>query len=251
MNECILVIPCYNEASRLDRESFSRFLNSNPGISLLFVNDGSRDSTGEILRELCADNSNAAMLDLEKNRGKAEAVRLGMLTAAGMCGDTPAMIGFWDADGATPLGEVLLFLEVEKRRGRMLLISGCRLRRLGCAVERSFLRHLMGRIFAAVVGGILRLPVYDTQCGAKLYDAAEVVDLFKEPFATKWFFDVEILCRMSALHGRENMLRSCYELPLTAWSEVGGSKLKFFAAAHDFVKLLILMMFHRKTGKNR
>lgn len=245
MKKCTLVIPCYNEADRLDRQAFARFLNDNPAVSCLFVNDGSRDATGEMLRNLCRGRSNAYLLELEQNQGKAEAVRLGMLAAAANT-DTP-LIGFWDADCATPLEELPRFLDAAAPG--VLLVSGCRLKRLGGEVERSLLRHLLGRSFATAISCFLKLPVYDTQCGAKLYRTAVVGTVCSRPFVTRWFFDVEIFCRMIAEYGREKVRRSCIELPLNRWAEVGESKLRLLPALGDFMKLVWAMEFYGHSRK--
>ena len=235
MNKCILVIPCYNEAERLDRAAFSAFMEQHPEVFFLFVNDGSSDATGAVLAKLCARRANAAFFELERNCGKAEAVRRGMLRALELDADC-GFIGFYDADLSTSLDEIPRFLELAG--DGMLMISGCRLRRLGGNVKRTFIRHLQGRIFATVISRYLKLPVYDTQCGAKLYARSEVAAIAAQPFVTRWLFDVEILKRLTDRHGNDEIIRRCCEMPLRKWSEIGGSKLRYCAILKDFLKLL-------------
>ena len=67
----IMVIPCYNEANRLRKELFTDFIRHNKEISMLFVNDGSKDHTLEVLRHICSENPGRLyLLDLPENLGK-------------------------------------------------------------------------------------------------------------------------------------------------------------------------------------
>ena len=235
MSECTIIIPCCNEAERLDTSSFASFMDRYPDIAFLFVNDGSTDRTRDVLIRLCAARPNASFWELAENSGKAEAVRQGILKAAESesCGN---FIGFWDADLSTSLEEIPRFLACA--RPGIWMVSGCRLRRLGGHVERSLIRHILGRSFATIISNYLDLPVYDTQCGAKLYAREEITAVTSRPFVTRWFFDVEILKRMKDRHGRSAMINNCYELPLQQWNEIVGSKLKYAATLKDFIKLI-------------
>src|SRR5262245_6982873 len=77
-----IVVPCYNEAQRLDVEAFRSFVAEDLKRQLLFVDDGSEDETAEVLVSLCARlPEQMHILRLEANRGKAEAVRRGLLRA--------------------------------------------------------------------------------------------------------------------------------------------------------------------------
>ena len=234
MTKAVIVIPCYNEAERLKTERFSGFLAEHREISLLFVDDGSKDSTAEILNVLCREHVNADVLLLPENKGKAEAVRQGMLHAAGT---NPPFIGFWDADLATPLSEV--FPMLKKAEQGYIYVSGCRLVTLGRQIRRKVTRHFLGRIFATAVSCHLGLPVYDTQCGAKIFASGLAGDIFSRPFVTKWFFDVEILRRMINRYGRETVTEKSFEYLLDHWQDEKGSKIKYFSALKDFIHLLL------------
>ena len=96
MSETLLVVPCYNEAQRLPRDAFLRFAQENPDTGFLFVNDGSSDETLTVLEQLASEHPQAIdVLDQQPNRGKAEAVRVGLLAAFAK---GPRFVGFWDAE---------------------------------------------------------------------------------------------------------------------------------------------------------
>jgi len=100
----LLVVPCYNEAARLDATAFTSMVDEIAGLNFLFVDDGSHDGTAEIHQRLCsARPGRIASLTLQRNQGKAEAVRQGLLRA--LAGPA-AGVGYLDADLATPPSEV-------------------------------------------------------------------------------------------------------------------------------------------------
>ena len=230
----LIIVPCYNEEKRLPAEVFSNFLKQHREIAFIFVNDGSSDDTGNILQELCSAHPNAELLELPKNKGKAEAVRQGMLQAVDR---NVRFIGFTDADLATPLEELLDMLNCTK--DSTLCISGCRFLHLGSKIKREPVRHFVGRIFATAASTYLDLPVYDTQCGAKFYASETIGKVFNTPFATKWFFDVEILKRLLRIYGKDRVIEDCFEYPLHCWEDKSGSKIRLFTVLKDFICLLL------------
>jgi glycosyltransferase involved in cell wall biosynthesis len=225
-----LVIPCYNEARRLDVRTFETFMAASPQVSFCFVDDGSRDGTIDVLNGLARSREGQVkVVRAAANGGKAEAVRLGMLQAAAW--KPFGFVGYWDADLAAPLDELLPMLQRAAECPDCLMVLGSRVKRLGVAVERRLARHYPGRVFATAASMVLRLPVYDTQCGAKLVAASMVPRLFAEPFRSRWIFDVEMLARLRNLVGRESMLRRVIEVPLGAWRETSESRVSWHAYA--------------------
>jgi dolichyl-phosphate beta-glucosyltransferase len=237
-----LVVPCYNEADRLPVSNFHVFYETNPGVRLVFVDDGSRDGTRDLLEGLarrCPER--VAVLRKEPNQGKGEAVRTGVLHSIEQF--RPDAVGFWDADLATPLDAVGRFVEVLKARPEIEMVFGSRVMLLGRNVKRKPMRHYLGRVFATAVSTMLRLPIYDTQCGAKLFRVEpHTRAIFAEPFLSRWVFDVEIIARYLGHYGRdaERMCQLIYEYPLETWVDVAGSKVHptdFFKALGDIVRI--------------
>lgn len=222
-----LVVPCYEEAERLDAEQCLALVGSHPKVDLLFVDDGSTDGTRDVLRAMEREAPDRiGWIGHEDNRGKAEAVRGGVLALWGRGGY--GAVGYWDADFATPLEALARFRRVLARRPEVDVVLGARVKLMGRTIVRRAWRHYLGRVFATAASIALRLPVYDTQCGAKLFRTGDHLEaLFGTPFRTRWIFDVEILARYVTHHRdipAERIEAGIYELPLTEWRDVAGSK---------------------------
>ena len=228
-----VVVPCFNEEKRLDTEAFLRFVAEKDEVTFWFVNDGSRDGTLPMLQRLAASGGDRIrVVDLPRNGGKAEAVRQGVLAAAQ---SAPDFVGFWDADLATPLGELDAMIDVMRIRPSVDMVFASRVRLLGRDIHRRAARHYIGRIGATLISLTLGIAVYDTQCGAKLFRSTPpIVSLFDRPFISRWIFDVEIIARLIEKRGRVAAAEAIYEMPLRAWKDVGGSKVR----SHDFLRAL-------------
>ena len=221
------MVPCYNEANRLDTAVFKSFRLPSDTLEFVFVNDGSTDSTLQVIQSLPG-----TVVNLERNSGKAEAVRRGILAAIDR---EPDFVGFWDADLATPLTELPAFLDVFRDRSEIDMVFGARVRLLGRQISRNPSRHYFGRIGATLISSTLGLAVYDTQCGAKLFRTRETLrDVFSTPFLSRWIFDVEIIARFVQRWGRDRVAKGLYEHPVTQWKDVKGSKVK----SQDFLRAL-------------
>lgn len=245
MQKTAIIVPCYNEAKRLNRQAFADYAVSNPNTSFIMVNDGSADGTWPLLRELGNKSGQQVIpVNLAANMGKAEAVRQGFCKAFEF---DFTYIGYWDADLATPLNEINTFQECLGSSGKDM-VFGSRVRLLGRPIERVALRHYLGRLFATLASLILQITIYDTQCGAKLFrNTKELQMVFSKPFATNWIFDVELIARIIAINDYLNnppIETSAVEYPLHQWSDIPGSKLRlpdFFKAAQELVSIAIFL----------
>jgi dolichyl-phosphate beta-glucosyltransferase len=251
LGNCAVVVPCYNEADRLRKDEFRSYLSRTSSASIVFVNDGSTDRTLALLEQLQSEMPGKAdILHRQRNSGKGEAVRCGMLQALSKPG--LAYLGFWDADLATPLDAVDDLLGVLVSHPEVDIVLGSRVKLMGRNIERRPTRHYLGRIFATCASVILGLPIYDTQCGAKLFRVTpSLVQVLQRPFLSRWIFDVELIARFLQLHAGDELVSGLiYEFPLHCWKDVPGSKLRprdFYRAARDL--LAIRRMYFSKPRR--
>ena len=242
----IIIIPCYNEGKRLPVNIFSKFLSEQNLVQFVFVDDGSTDNTFQILKSLNSRfPKQTEILKLSKNSGKSEAVRLGMLLALSK---KPDLVGFWDADLSAPLSEIYRFVSIFSNFHKIRWVFGSRVKMLGREIKRNELRHYLGRVFATLVSLVLDLPVYDSQCGAKMFRADEELEnIISEKFKSKWIFDVELVARLIKClrrTGKNSPQNIIYEIPLNTWLDIKESKLKirdFLRAAIDLFLIWKLM----------
>src|SRR5262245_14365777 len=164
-----VVVPCYNEADRLDVAPLLAYIDGHADASFLLVNDGSTDATASVLERAAAERpGRIRALQLAPNRGKAEAVREGLRDALAAGAD---VVGYLDADLSTPPAQIDDLRAALARPGVQVAI-GARIGMLGYDIDRSAVRHYLGRVFATAASLILQARVYDTQCGAKLFRAS-------------------------------------------------------------------------------
>lgn len=225
-----VIIPCFNEAERLaaNREAFL-----STTCDLVFVDDGSTDGTAEWVRSL--GQPHIHLLQLPSNAGKAEAVRQGILFSQTLPGARDMeWVGYWDADLSTPLSEADYFLRFATLHSERepAAVLGSRVSRLGSQIERSAVRHLLGRCFATVVKCLLpQINSYDSQCGAKLFRREWLDPVFGKPFLSRWIFDVEIILRL-----RDAEVLEC---PVRQWKEIPGGRFRIHRHAWGVLKDLL------------
>ncbi|SHJ28460.1 response regulator [Pseudozobellia thermophila] len=227
-----VVIPCYNEEERLSSEAFKQFAHQNLGYHLCFVNDGSTDNTLGVLEELRKENEgNISIYNCEKNGGKAEAVRLGVLHM--VQDEQYDYIGYLDADLSTDFRD---FDDLVKtlENSDFKIVSGSRISRMGAHITKESARRIISITINMIIQKILGMPFKDTQCGAKIMDREIVGNMFSKKFITKWLFDVEIFMRMRKFYGKEEAKRLICEQPLKRWIHADGSKLSM----KDSVKIV-------------
>jgi len=235
--ELAIVIPCYNEGSRLPVKRYKRFLNANPKVLLCFVNDGSNDTSLEVLEQLkTVYPSTVNIVSLYENSGKAEAVRSGILEC--LKNIDFRKIAYLDADLSTSLEECL---SISEQVGSSISFAfGSRISKIDTSIDRKRYRFLIGRCIATLISNQLDLKVYDTQCGCKIFNKELAGIVFQDGFNSRWLFDVEIFHRLIALYGKEQMRYIVKEVPLQSWHDIDDSKVPFsyfFKLWYDLYKI--------------
>lgn len=219
-----LVVPCYNEESRLNVQYWFGVIRKHTDVDFLFVDDGSKDETLRVLRSFQIF-PNVQVLPLKNNSGKGEAVRQGfhqVVRAMNVSIPEPMIIGFLDCDGAFSQDDISTVIDQSSR----LLIDGrryeafisSRVKLLGRKIERSNFRHVVGRLIATFISFGWPNAPYDSQSGFKMFLVTDDLQAaISKEFQTKWFFDLEILSSLR--------IGTIYEFPLNEWTEVNGSHL--------------------------
>ena len=243
-----MVVPCYNEEMRFNIPKWQEVISKLQNCHWIFVNDGSTDKTIGSLNQLTKNNVH--LVDLPKNTGKGEAIRAGFIFALVLSQNhSISRIGYLDSDFAFDLEDIrTVFLESESKLGegaKYRTIIGSRVKLAGRKIQRSNLRHYLGRAIATFICRGWALAPYDTQSGFKIFTFdSYFIEAMSRSFVTSWFFDIEILLRLEKMNSL-----GIWEIPLTEWSEIEGSSIKpidFFLILRQILQARFLVKQHCK-----
>jgi glycosyltransferase involved in cell wall biosynthesis len=228
----LIVVPCFNEAQRFKAEYFDQLVVIQ-NTFWLFVDDGSKDETANLLEKF-SKYPNTKALRILTNVGKSEAIRYGFLKGLDIQSDL-SWIGFLDSDGAFSIDDIKLI--ISKAQGTTMhgksAIFSSRVKLAGRKIDRKFVRHLYGRLIATWFGIIWKSIPYDTQSGFKIFrNTIDFRTAIQVVFQTRWFCDIEISARLAKL---QNGSFRIWEEPLYSWLDIGGSKISF----REIFRLLI------------
>jgi dolichyl-phosphate beta-glucosyltransferase len=245
-----IVVPLFNEAGRFHETPFLQLAQSDQ-LALLMVNDGSTDATGELLAQLARQSDAIAVLDLPTNQGKGEAVRRGLLLAMA---DGASLVGYYDADASTPPEQMLRLIDALRDDPNLTAVLGARVARLGSEIHRAATRHYAGRVYATLASLALGVDVYDTQCGAKVFRSGPALaQALQVPFPSRWTFDVWLIHRLMQGSDREPPVprEAFLEVPLDAWHDVRGSKMRPGDAVAALLEVTRLIRRRLAEGRAR
>lgn len=190
-----VIIPAYNEAKRIKRTLLSvhDYLSKQQyDYEILVVDDGSKDTTTNVVRDMAPHVSHLRVIYNKENHGKGWAVRQGMLQARG------EYRLFMDADNSTSIDQVdgmLPFLEKAGQGGQGydIVIGSRRIKGSRIAVKQPWIRDFLGGIFRTIVHTLVPLGLKDSQTGFKIFSAESALVIFSKQSIFRWAFDVEIL----------------------------------------------------------
>jgi len=233
-----VVIPAYNEASRLPaylREVASFLDGRGEAYEVLVVDDGSRDGTAERVRDFQAAHDRVRLIVEPSNHGKGYAVKTGMLSARG------EFRLFTDADGATPIAE-LRRLEPHLQAGADVVIGSRALKDPAVSVQARWQRVWSGRIFNWLVARLGLEGIADSQCGFKCFRGAVAEDLFRSLRTDGFGFDVELLLLAQ---------RRAYRIAEVAvnWADQPGSKVRVLTDGPRMVGQILRVRAGLARGK--
>jgi dolichyl-phosphate beta-glucosyltransferase len=182
-----IVIPAYNEERRLPRtlQEIARWVEQHgEPVEVIVAENASTDRTVDVVRAFQPGHAYVRLI-AGLPRGKGIAVRQGMQAARGrrrfLC----------DADLSMPIDQLDKFLAQPADRGDVLI--GSREAAGARRFNEPAYRHLMGRVYNAVVKALALPGFEDTQCGFKLFSATVADDVFAAATLSGWGFDPEVL----------------------------------------------------------
>ncbi|MEX2027927.1 MAG: dolichyl-phosphate beta-glucosyltransferase [Candidatus Curtissbacteria bacterium] len=208
-----VVVPVYNEEKRLGSgfDHYHSYLKKQKySWEIIFVNDGSRDKTLNLLEEFVKDKLQVKIVTYPKNQGKGYAICQGMKKAQGK------YILFTDLDHSVPIQTVETFFPYFEE-GYSVVIGSRRVKGAKIAVHQKPLREFLGRGFTAIVNMFIYWGVADATCGFKAFESSVAKKIFSKITVYDWAFDAEILyiCKKNNI--------KLAQAPVT-WSDARGSK---------------------------
>jgi dolichyl-phosphate beta-glucosyltransferase len=184
-----IVIPAFNESERIPAtlESVVNCIRQHGwSAEVIVVNDGSRDTTAQVVREFAANAPEVRLLENLGNRGKGYSVRAGILEAKG------EVVMFTDADLSAPIEEAeRLFAAIA--HGADIAIGSRWLQSSRQTHRQPLYRQVFGRCFNVVIRNVMGLKFADTQCGFKAFTREAAQTVFQLQTIERWGFDPEIL----------------------------------------------------------
>ena len=240
--DLFMIVPCFNEEKRINLDYWNK-MSEIPNAHWIFVNDGSSDGTKSLLNQI----SNSSVINLERNAGKAEAIRKGISDTFDKNPAEIFQVGYLDADSAFEIEDIKNVVMLSFSKGSTFdSYWGSRVALSGRNITRNNLRHILSRILITIFGYSMGNLPYDPQTGFKIFKFnKEQMAIFDRNFETKWFVDIEILLRFKAVNGKDMRI---WEEPVNTWKDIEGSKiqgLELITVFRDLVKILLII---RKAG---
>lgn len=235
MNNISLIIPTYNEDSRIKKtlKALKKgfYFNGVKIKEIIFSDDGSTDETLKLLRKFRKSiekktRAEVKILSYKKNRGRGFAIRFAAQKAKS------DYILYTDADFSIPLFNLKKFIPYMKK-GYDVIIGSKKMNGAKEIIKRSLIRKIIGYGHSLIAGLILGVFVWDFQGGFKLFSRCFVKNIFPYLQIDRWGFDMEVIFLAKKLNYKLKELPVC-------WGHVeNGSKVRLF---RDIIRSLLEML---------
>lgn len=209
-----LLIPAYNEEERIagTLHEYATFFRANfsGSIRLMVVLNGCRDATMRVVESCSNTYPEIEAIEFQAAIGKGGALIEGLKLAP----DTD-IIGYTDADGATPPSAMLDLLRKCYHHDGVIgsrWLPGAKLHQ-----AQTKTRQFVSRVFHRIVHVLFDLGYQDTQCPAKVFRKTPIVDVHQNLMIADLAFDVNLLYLLK--RGGFDVV----EVP-TEWTDKLGSK---------------------------
>lgn len=235
-----VVVPMYNETRRMKRTLpmlADYFRRQDFSVEFVVVDDGSRDNTAEMARQILGSGPDVNVIESKPNRGKGHALKVGMLAARG------DLVLFTDADLSTPPEESSKFWAWFDEGFDVVIGS----RKMAGAVlekHQPLWRESMGKVFTWLTNRIATRGISDITCGFKCFTQSAAQDLFSRSVIDDWSFDAEVLF-IAQKHG----LR-IKEVPVH-WHDESGTKVRIARDATRALLGLVKIRLNDMRGRYR
>lgn len=238
-----IVVPAYREARRIEKSlrELANFLNSEPAlkdktIEVIVVAADSPDKTKEIVAKNSKLFDRFQLITPGARTGKGRDVKVGMLATKGQA------VVFMDADLATPLSYLPVFLE-DVAKGYEVVYGTRNLRQHHPEAWRRSL-SIVGNVLFRLLGGVW---TEDSQCGFKMFNRQAAQICFSKMRINEWGFDMEILTIARINHFKMKSYR------IEGWKSVPGGSFSEGAFRTSLRSLaeLAYIFWGRLTGRYR
>lgn len=233
--QATLIIPAHNEEERLAttlRTYGTAFADRfGDDFELIVVANACSDGTAELARSMQASFTQLRVIEINEVIGKGGAILEGFARARG------SRVLFADADGATSAGSLLAMAEALDNHD--IVVGSRRLPDSAITTPQPGLRRVCGHLFSGVVRAAFRMPIQDTQCGAKAFRRQILPEMQAGITERQWTFDVNLL-----LVARDLGL-SIHEQPVV-WSNQSGSRFRLLPALASIAPSLMRLKLRRR-----
>jgi dolichyl-phosphate beta-glucosyltransferase len=244
-SKVVMLIPCFNEGARLNLKFWQQIADE-INCEWMFIDDGSTDDTLKKIESI----TGIRVLSLDKNAGKAEAIRKGIRYVLDHPEFIDYNIGYIDSDDAFLIEDIKKVLEkFNSFEDGFDAIWVSRVALAGRKISRNTKRHLISRIIVTLLGFVYKEMPYDPQAGFKIFKARNFSNvIIDKKFKTRWFIDLEILTRMESLKKRK---LNIWEEPVSSWRDIPGSKINGLETLRVLFELWRVFRILLENKKNK